>query len=292
MPDTNLPVRRDLPVPLIPHPVPRQRPRIPVTWALGFALALGLALGLGLGLALTNRKTAIAVAPTLHVGPTIVAEPSVPTTLAIRIEPPELSSQQGWIKLAGLPPFASLSAGHVIGAGSWSVPLMRLAGLAITAPSGEGTRSRVTVVLMSSHGAVLAEAQFMFIVAAASRAAPTDAGSPVAGFTGPDASCPTLAVGRHSSLLSEQGSRWRAELLVQTGDKRLAEGNVTAAREFYRRAAEMGWSQAAFALGATYDPEAPRGQRLGVSPDPRQARCWYARARELAGMERTSQRSN
>jgi hypothetical protein len=291
MPDTNLPVRRDLPVPLIPHPVPRQRPRIPVTWALGFALTLGLALGLGLGLALTNRKSAIAVAPTLRVAPTILAEPSVPITLPIRIEPPEIVSQQGWIKISGLPPFASLSAGHVIGPGSWSVPLMRFVGLAITAPSGEGTRSRVTVVLMSPHGAVLAEAQFMFIVGAASRTAPTGAGSPVAGLAGPDATCPMLAAGRHSNLFSEPGNR-RAELLVQTGDKRLAEGNVTAAREFYRRAADMGWVQAAYALGATYDPEAPRGQRLGVSPDPKQARCWYARARELAGTERTSQRSN
>jgi hypothetical protein len=291
MPDTNLPVRRDLPVPLIPHTVPRQRPRIPVTWALGLALAVGLALGLGLGLVLPNRKSAIAVAPTLHVRPTIVAEPSVPTTLAIRIEPPELSSQQGWIKIVGLPPFASLSAGHVIGPGSWSVPLMRLVGLAITAPSGEGTRSRVTVVLMSPQGAVLAEAQFMFIVAAVSRAAPTGARTPVAGAVGLDATCPMPAVGPHATFLSEQGNR-RAELLVQTGDKRLAEGNVTAAREFYRRAADMGWAQAAHALGATYDPEAPRGQRLGVSPDPKQARCWYARARDLAGMERTSQRSN
>ena len=167
---------------------------------------------------------------------------------------------------------------------------MRLAGLAITAPSGEGTRSRVTVVLMSPHGAVLAEAQFMFIVGAASRTAPTGAGSPVAEFAGPDATCPMLAAGRHSNLFSEQGTR-RAELLVQTGDKRLAEGNVTAAREFYRRAADMGWAQAAYALGATYDPEAPRGQRLGVSADSKQARCWYARARELAGTERTSQRS-
>src|SRR5262245_4844511 len=282
MPDTNLPARRDLPIPLIPLPTPRPRPRIPVLWALGCALALGLAGGLGLGLLLTSRKATVAIA-TLHVGPEVVAEPSVPTTLPIRIEPSELVSQQGWIKIAGLPPFASLSAGHVIGPGSWSVPLMRLAGLAITAPSGEGTRSRVSVVLMSPSGSVLAEAQFMLMDVPASRTPPAAVRAPLAGSYGLETSCPVATAGEHPTLAPEQGGRRRAELLVQTGDKPLAEGNVTAAREFYKRAAELGWPQAAFALAATYDPDTPR--QLDVSPDPTQARCWYARARELVGTD-------
>ena len=285
MPDTNLPVRRDLPIPLIPLPAPQPRPRTPVLWALGCALAVGLAVGLGIGLLVTSRRDTVAIA-TLHIGPTVVAEPAVPTTLPIRIEPPGLVSQQGWIKIAGLPPFASLSAGHVIGPGAWSVPLARLAGLAITAPSSEGTRSRVSVVLMSPNGAVLAEAQFMLIVMTASRVAPTAVRAPPAGSFSFEMSCPMPAAGRPSKALSEQAGR-RAELLVETGDKRLAEGNVTAAREFYRRAAEMGWARAALALAATYDPEATRAQ-LGVSPDPKQAQCWYARARELAGLEPSS----
>jgi TPR repeat protein len=145
---------------------------------------------------------------------------------------------------------------------------------------------------MSTNGAVLAEAHLMFMVTAASRAAPAAAHVPLAGSYSVETSCPLRAAAQHPKPVSEQGGRRRAELLVQTGDKRLAEGNVTAAREFYRRAADMGWPQAAFALAATYDPQAPRGQGLGVRSDATQAQCWYARARELAGMETRPQKSN
>ena len=179
MPDTNLPARRDLPIPLIPYPVPHSDPELSVVWVLGFALALalGLGLGLGLGLTLTNRGSTYA-APTIQVGPVIVAQPSSPTPLPIQIGPPELIPQQGWIRIVGLPPFASLSQGHVTAPGSWSVPLGRLLGLVITAPSEGGARSRVTIALMSPQGSVLAEAQTMFIVAPASRFFPTSARSP------------------------------------------------------------------------------------------------------------------
>jgi TPR repeat protein len=150
----------------------------------------------------------------------------------------------------------------------------------------------VHIALMSPHGSVLAETQFIFNVTPASRVFPAGARAPAAGTSGFAMTCPAVATSRNANFLSEQGSRRRAELLVQTGDKRLAEGNVTAAREFYRRAAEMGWARAAFALGATYDPESPRAAMLGVSADPKQARCWYARAQELAGMEAASQGGN
>ena len=180
MPDINLPARRDDPVPLIPHPRAPRRGGASVVWVLGFALALalglGLVLGLGLGLTLTNRGSTHA-APTIQVGPVIVAQPSSPTPLPIQVGPPELIPQQGWIRIVGLPPFASLSQGHVIAPGSWSVPLGRLLGLVINAPSESGARSRVTIALMSPQGSVLAEAQTMFIVTPASRFFPTSARS-------------------------------------------------------------------------------------------------------------------
>jgi hypothetical protein len=296
MPDINLPARRDDPVPLIPHPIAPRRRGASVVLVLGFALALalglGLVLGLGLGLTLTNRESTHA-APTIQVGPVIVAQPSSPTPLPIQVGPPELIPQQGWIRIVGLPPFASLSQGHVIAPGSWSVPLGRLLGLVINAPSEDGARSRVTIALMSPQGSVLAEAQTMFIVAPASRIFPTSARSPATRPAALEMACPGVAARPEPfKSFSDQGSRRRAELLVQAGDRRLADGNVAAAREFYKRAAEMGWSPAAFALGATYDPEAPRGLLHGIGADLKQARCWYERARELAGVEAAAQGKN
>ena len=72
----------------------------------------------------------------------------------------------------------------------------------------------------------------------------------------------------------------------------LAEGNVAAAREFYRRAAEMGWSPGALALGVTYDPLKSLGGRILGNADAKKAQCWYARARELADFETGSRSKN
>jgi len=289
MSDTNLPVPCDVPIALIPHPTTR-RPRRPLLMR-GFVCGLALALALGLTLLLTDRRGG-GGAPMVFVGPVIVAEPSTPTPLPIQVGPPELLPGQGWIRIVGLPPLASLSEGHAIAPGSWAVPLMRLLGLVITAPSGEGIRSSVHIALMSPRGSVLAEAQSMLVVMPASRFLPTST-STRSGIAAPSAAeCPEVAAGRRPHAkpeparhLSEQARRRRAEILVQTGDKRLVEGNVAAAREFYRRAAEMGWSPGALALGVTYDPLKSLGGRILGGADAKKAQCWYARARELADIE-------
>jgi hypothetical protein len=290
MPDANLPVRRDFPTPLVPNRPARQRPRASVVWG----LMCGLAVGLGLGLLLTIRRGA---APSVHVGPVIVAEPSIATPLPIQVGPSELIPQGGWIRITGLPPLATLSEGHAIAPGFWRVPAAKLLGLAITAPSGEGIRSNVSIALMSPRGSVLAEVRSMLVVIPASRFLPTHGHPTGLRPSGLEMACPEVAASKYagaglgpSEPSPGQGEKQRAEMLVRSGDNRLANGNVAAAREYYRRAAEMGWSPAAFALGATYDPhEALRGRILGVSADLQKARCWYARARELADMEAASQ---
>jgi hypothetical protein len=174
---------------------------------------------------------------------------------------------------------------------------MRLPGLAITAPSGEGIRSNVSIALVSPRGSVLAEAQSMLVVIPAARFVVTGGQfRSVASPTSFELACPEVAASQYTGVgtvpLSVQEGKQRAENLVQKGDRWFAEGNVAAAREFYQRAVEMGWSPAAFALGATYDPhEGLRGQLFGINGDIQKARCWYARARELAAME-ASQRKN
>jgi TPR repeat protein len=74
----------------------------------------------------------------------------------------------------------------------------------------------------------------------------------------------------------------QAKALHLQGNQKLASGNVAAARMFYRRAAEAGFADAAFALAATYDPEElVRLKVVGLKSDVAAARHWYERARGL-----------
>jgi TPR repeat protein len=54
----------------------------------------------------------------------------------------------------------------------------------------------------------------------------------------------------------------------------------------------MGLPQAALRLGATFDPaEIPALRATGLAADPKEARVWYERARELGAAEATSRLS-
>jgi hypothetical protein len=72
--------------------------------------------------------------------------------------------------------------------------------------------------------------------------------------------------------------------LLAHGRAYLSDGDIASARVFFRRAAERGDPQAAFALGATYDPAELR--RLGIpnlqsQADPAKAQEWYRTAADL-----------
>jgi TPR repeat protein len=77
-------------------------------------------------------------------------------------------------------------------------------------------------------------------------------------------------------------SEARVEKLLTRGERHLAQGNVAAARAFFRQAAEAGLAVGATLLAATYDPvELQRLRVVGVVADRNEARKWYERAREL-----------
>jgi hypothetical protein len=78
----------------------------------------------------------------------------------------------------------------------------------------------------------------------------------------------------------------QAERLLASGRRHLEQGNISAARAFFLRAADASSADAALALGATYDPaEQGRLTLLGVVPDLNEARRWYQRAHELGAAE-------
>ena len=74
--------------------------------------------------------------------------------------------------------------------------------------------------------------------------------------------------------------------LLARGRTYLANGDVSAARLAFRRAAESGDAQAALALGGTYDPLVLKSLgAVGVAADPSQARDWYQKAAELGSRD-------
>lgn len=74
--------------------------------------------------------------------------------------------------------------------------------------------------------------------------------------------------------------------MVRRGGELMANGDVSAARLLYQRAAEAGETAAAFSLAETYDPLAPpKGEAGAAGPDPALARFWYKKARDLGSDE-------
>jgi TPR repeat protein len=70
--------------------------------------------------------------------------------------------------------------------------------------------------------------------------------------------------------------------MVSQGERHVAEGNISIARQYFLRAAELGLPIAALKMAETHDPSALVGVNVrGLVPDPVEARKWYGRALEL-----------
>jgi TPR repeat protein len=82
-------------------------------------------------------------------------------------------------------------------------------------------------------------------------------------------------------------AREKAERMLANGEKHMEQGNIGAARSFLQRAAEAGLAEAALKLGGTYDPAelARVAPLLASSADPKEAKIWYERARDLGASE-------
>jgi hypothetical protein len=208
--------------------------------------------------------------PYLTVRPTVVATPADQTPLAIRIVP-SAAAANSFLRLKGLPPAAFLSAGHAIAPGSWAIPINVLPNLTVTLPASAVGRMELTVNLVSEDGRLLDEARLTLVIEPSSAANRETSPSP----SPPDAPPPVSTAERAA-----------AEKLVARGDRDLQNGNIVQARQFYQRAAQLGFASGALKLGATYDPrELARLQTIGIVPNVAEARKWYARALELGAQE-------
>jgi hypothetical protein len=229
--------------------------------------------------------------PSITVPPTIAAEPASQAAFPIVVGPAQAVPRNSFVRLRGLPPMAALSEGHSIAPGAWAVSLAALPALKIMLPAGSTGRSDMVITLVAIDGAILAEAKSSLTVAAAGqpsekRQAQRDAGPPAvatilrAGV--PEGAEPSAQSNQPTTRPMTPQDRERALRLVKKGEEQLADGNVSAARLFYERAADAGLAQGAMALAATFDEaELARLGVRGIQPDAKQARRWYERAKQL-----------
>jgi hypothetical protein len=263
------------------------------------ALAGSIAAALIGALAPTQALTQANARAGISVAATIPAEPATETALAIRVGPPDAVPRNSFVQLRGLPPMAALSDGHSIAPGAWAVSIAALPDLKIMLPPGAAGRSEIVITLVTVDGSMLAETKATLIIAAARQLergqAQRDAGPPGATMlrAGVPVQPPALPAaaeprGPVPDPSAAPQDRERAQRMMRKGDEQLEEGNVSAARLLYERAAEAGLAQAAMALAATFDAaEFARLKLRGVEANPNEARRWYERARQLgaAGAE-------
>jgi len=238
--------------------------------------------------------------PIINVASVILAEPAVETPFPIQIGPPDAIPKQTFLRIRGLPSTATLSEGHAIAAGAWAIPLSGLPRLRIATPAGASGKADVIISLVAIDGRILSEVKSTLLIAPASAITPAGAqiagqphGANLAALTPPGeglAAAPARLpleppVPAPPDISPED--REQALKFMERGDDSLANGNVTVARLFYQRAADLKWGPAALALAATYDPiELSHLEVIGgVEPNPEEARKWYERARELGAAE-------
>jgi hypothetical protein len=91
-----------------------------------------------------------------------------------------------------------------------------------------------------------------------------------------------------SSIPRRAAPRPEVEDLIREGNKRMREGDIIEARQFYQRAVAFGDAEAALAMGRSYDPiYFARIEKKNSDPDAAKAFDWYKRAMD-AGASQTA----
>jgi hypothetical protein len=276
----------------VPQPVAVSEPSCPPArlrsrWPKAVAAALGIGVAVaafgivGAQWSSAQRREP----PRIVVAPTIVAEPASQAPFIIQVGPAEALPSNSFLRLRGFPPSVSLSEGHAIAPGSWAIPLFGLQSLKAIVPAGVSGHNEISISLVGVDGTTLAESRTALVIAArpppekVQPAPPQRQAAPAAVLPPPVKRAPPKP-----ELSPEDQAR--AERMLAQGSKHLDQGNISAARMFFQRAAEAGLAAGALSMGGTYDPiELGRLESLGLNADRNEARKWYERARELGAPE-------
>jgi len=184
----------------------------------------------------------------------IEAKPGEDVSFNIAIDSVDMLPARSIIAIRGIPQGATFSQGRPYGSSEWSLTPDEVGDLRIHLRKGttEGTDMRIELV--GADGTTLASATTRLDVAEDPRAA--------------------------LILRSDEGDR--IEDLIKHGQKMVEVGYLAGARAYFKRAVEAGSGEAALLLGACYDPAfIEKIGAQGIKPDPKEARNWYERAKQL-----------
>jgi hypothetical protein len=192
-----------------------------------------------------------------------VGDGDVPWPIQVTFDGPVARDTK--VVITGVPAGAKLSRGAFGTDGAWVVSPSQLDGLTMTLPSDVGN-TKLKVALSTTDGAELAM------------------------------TTPTLELrppGPPLSTFGKNDSEEKARNLLDYGEARLKEGDVTGARMFFKRAADAGDAQAALAMGSTFDPRLFASLKVqGMTPDLAAARKWYQRAVDLGSKDANERLDN
>lgn len=213
------------------------------------------------------EHAAMAIAPALDIAP---AEPKAEIVLTapgrleamtgdelafdIAIDSDGALPARSVIAIRAMPSGASFSQGRPYGPTEWNLRPDEIGDLHLRLPKSASGSSDLRVELMAADGSILAGATTRLDIAADPRAA----------------------------LILRAEESGRVAGLIAHGQKMIEVGYFAGARAYFKRAAEAGSGDAALLLGATYDPEfIDKIGAHGIKPDPKEARNWYDRAKQL-----------
>lgn len=166
------------------------------------------------------------------------------------------------IAIQGLPEGTTLSSGRPYSETDWALRPDEIGDLRLRLPKAASGRTNLSIGLVAGDGTIIANAATQI----------------------------RIAVPDQTPLILRPDETGRIADLMAHGQKMIDLGQIAGARSYFKRAAEAGSADAAYALGLTYEPSfLDRVGVQGMRADPAEARAWYERAQEL-GSQAAKQR--
>lgn len=274
---------------VVPEPVDAHQRSAP-TWLLRYALMIGGAAAVAYAIAVmpsiqglrdalpqdagNNSAAAIAIETKAEPEPSsrLIAEDQ----RAIANEPMPLevsvdnAVQNASLRLAGLAAGTHLSAGSQVSDSSWQVPLDRLKNVYLYAPTDFVGVMNSALDLLGPDKRLIdrREVRFEWLAKKESRPEPSSSISPA----------------NPAPVQSLNGDV--ASNLMKRGQDFLGTGDIAAARILFKRLADAGIADGAFAMARTYDPRYLTEHKvIGVVGDESKARVFYQQAAQLGSVE-------
>lgn len=232
----------------------------------------------------------------IQVPDSLPTQPKTDNTIPITIVMADRAQQDCELRIIGLPTAAQLLNGREIAPGAWSIPVSDATQLRLRLPDLTPSQWKITIAVVTPDGGVLARTWSTLLVARAEPSLPDVEirRQPTTSASGSDqGASPTAVPTATGALPTGDGdtsvqrpafSAIETKRFLEMGGAQEANGNISAARLFYKKASDLGDPAGARALGRSYDPDvlSSRGV-VGMSGDAKTAERWYAKARELGG---------